>query len=115
MDPRKAEKVTGYVMLTIGIVLIVIPAVLALVTFLNGAKVPQFVPTPTGDSDSFATAFATFSNVCLIFFMFITLVWAGSIVSSRGVTMIKDVKLKLVRRNLGEVSEAVKEEAGSKK
>jgi hypothetical protein len=49
---------------------------------------------------------AIFSNVCLIFFIFIIMVWAGSILSSRGVTMIKDVKLKLVRKGLQEAAEA---------
>ena len=34
----------------------------------------------------------------------------GSIISSRGVTMIKDVKLKLVRKSPSEVAEAVKKE-----
>jgi len=44
------------------------------------------------------------------FFIFIIIVWAGSIISSRGVTMIKDVKLKLVRKSPSEVAEAVKKE-----
>jgi hypothetical protein len=34
----------------------------------------------------------------------------GSIISSRDVTMIKNVKLKLVRKSLSEVAEAVEKE-----
>jgi hypothetical protein len=48
----------------------------------------------------------TFSNVCLIFFIFIVMVWAGSIISSRGLTLIKEVKLKLVGKSVREAAEA---------
>jgi hypothetical protein len=35
------------------------------------------------------------------------MVWAGSIVTSRGVTMIKDVRLKLARRSLKEAADTI--------
>jgi hypothetical protein len=113
MKPEKAQKIeksTGYTLLVVGLVLIIIPAVTAFHMFLTGAQVPQFVHVPADQGSEFAGAFTTFSNVCMLFFIFIIIVWAGSVVSSRGVTMIKDVKLKLVRKSLREVAEAVKKE-----
>jgi hypothetical protein len=113
MKPEKAQKIekgTGYALLVLGLILIIIPALMAFYIFLTGGQVPQFVPVPAGQENEFAEALAAFSDVCMLFFIFIIIVWAGSIISSRGVTMIKDVKLKLVRKSLSEVAEAVKKE-----
>jgi hypothetical protein len=112
MKPQRAwktEKIVGYTLLMIGLSFIIIPACLLLWIFLSQRQIPQLVPIPV-TQDEFTTAFATFSNACLAFFFFIIIVWAGSIVTSRGVTMIKDVKLKLVRKNLSEATEAIPEE-----
>jgi len=108
---KKAEKIVGYVLLALGLVLIVIPAVLAIITFTSQAKIPQFIQAPAGAGD-FVEAMVVFSNACVFFFIFIVIVWAGSIITSRGVSMIKDVRLKLVSKSLKEAvetSEKVKE------
>lgn len=108
---KKAEKVVGYVLLALGLVLIVIPAVLAMIAFTSQAKIPQFIQTPAGASN-LVEAIVVFSNACVFFFFFIVIVWAGSIITSRGVSMIKDVRLKLVSKSLKEAvetSEKVKE------
>ena len=70
-----------------------LPALMAFYIFLTGWQVPQFVRVPTGQEKEFVGASAAFSGVCMVFFIFIIIVWAGSIISSRGVTMIKDAKL----------------------
>jgi hypothetical protein len=106
----KIEKIAGYLLLAVGLVFIILPACLALWIFLNGAQVPQLVPVPATQETEFTKAMATFSNVCLIFFIFIVMVWAGSIVSTRGVTLVKDVKLKLVKKSLDEATDAIKQE-----
>jgi hypothetical protein len=102
---KKAEKITGYTLLVIGLILIIIPALLAFSMFLSGAQIPQLVPVPTGEPNESTKSIVIFSNVCLIFFIFIIIVWAGSIISSRGLTLIKDVKLKLVGKSLQEAAE----------
>jgi len=112
MNPEKAkkiEKTTGYTLLIIGLLLIIVPAVVAFLIFLSSLQIPQLVPSPEGSEGDFTRALATFSNVCLIFFTFIIMVWGGSIITNRGVTMIKDVKLKLVRKELGEAAKTVEE------
>lgn len=111
---EKAEKITGYILLIIGLIFIIVPALLAFWIFLSGAQVPQLVPVPTGEASEFIKSMAVFSNVCIIFFIFIIMVWAGSIISSRGVTLEKDVKLKLVRKSLQEAEEIAEKTKGKK-
>ncbi|MCK4481787.1 hypothetical protein KAU55_01070 [Candidatus Bathyarchaeota archaeon] len=108
MKIEKPEKIVGYVLLVIGLIFIILVAILAYLVFASGAQVPQFVPVPVGGEDGFARAFAAFSNVCLIFFIFIVIIWAGSIISSRGITLIKEIKLKIVEGSLGEEVKIVK-------
>lgn len=113
MKPQeKAEKITGYTLLVIGLILIIVPALLAFWMFLSGAQIPQLVPVPTGETSEYIKSMVIFSNVCLIFFIFIIMVWAGSIISSRGLTLIKDVKLKLVGKSLREAAEAAEKVKG---
>ena len=105
MKPEtKAEKISGYAALVIGLILIIVPALLAFWVFLSGAQIPQLVPFPTGESDS-VKSMVVFINACVVLFIFVIVVWAGSIISSRGLTLIKDVKLKLVGRSLREATE----------
>ena len=101
----RAEKRFGYALLAIGLILIIISVILAVLMLLGAMHVPELVPVPAGDTSDYVQSMVIFSNVCLIFFIFIIMVWAGSILSSRGVTMIKDVKLKLVRKGLQEAAE----------
>jgi len=109
---KKAEKITGYILLVIGLILIIIPALLALWMFLSGAQIPQLVPVATGETNEIIKTKVIFSNVCLLFFIFIIIVWAGSIISSRGLTLIKDVKLKLVGKSLQEAAEVAEKVKG---
>jgi len=108
MNPEKAQKIektTGYVLLAVGLIFIIIPVVLALSILLSGTQIPQLVPVPAGETGESVESIVIFSNVCLISFIFIIIVWAGSIISSRGITMIKDVKLKLVGKSVREAAE----------
>jgi hypothetical protein len=102
---EKAEKTVGYALLAIGLILIIVPALFAFSMFLMGMQIPQLVPVSSEETSDNVKSIVAFSNVCLVFFIFIIIVWAGSIVSSRGVTLIKDVKLKLVSKSLQEAAE----------
>jgi len=79
--------------------------------FLSGAQIPQLVSVPTGETNESTKSIVIFSNVCLVFFIII-MVWAGSIIFSRGLTLIKDVKLKLVGKNLQEATEVAEKVKG---
>jgi len=114
MKIEKPEKIVGGILLVIGLIFIILPVWMAYSIFAGGTKVPQLILMPTGETDGFSTAFTTFSKVCLIFFIFIIIAWAGSIITSRGVTLIKEVKLKVTRENLSEEVEVVKKEKSEK-
>lgn len=103
----KIEKSVGYALLGLGLALIIVAVILALLVLLGALHVPELIPAIADEQDAFAKAFAAFSNACLIFFTLVIVVWAGSIVTSRGVTMVKDVRLKFARKSLKEVAEAV--------
>lgn len=92
MSTGKTEKTVGYILLVIGLIFIILPASLALIIFLNKVQVPQLIPNPTEETDGFSKSFAIFSNICLIFFIFIAMIWAGAIISNRGLTLIKEIK-----------------------
>jgi uncharacterized membrane protein len=102
---QKIEKTTGYVLLAIGLIFIIISVGLALSILLSGTQISQLVPVPAGETGESIESMVVFSNVCLIFFIFIIIIWAGSIISSRGITMIKDVKLKLVGKSVRQATE----------
>jgi len=107
---EKIEKTTGYALLIVGLILIIVPALIAFAVFLISAQIPQFVPISPTEPDANVRATAVFSNVCLLLFIFIIVVWAGSIITSRGVALIKDVKLKLVKKSLRQMAELAENE-----
>jgi hypothetical protein len=107
---EKIEKITGYALLIVGLILIIVPALTAFAMFLIGAQIPQFVPISPTETDPNVKATGVFANVCLLFFIFIIVVWAGSIITSRAVALIKDVKLHLVRKSLREMAELAEKE-----
>lgn len=108
---EKIEKTMGYTLLAVGLILIIVPALVAFAIFLIGAQIPTLVPVSSNEPDGYVRAVAIFSNVCLIFCIFIIIIWAGSIITSRGVTLIKDVKLKLVRKSLSKMAELAEKSA----
>ncbi len=73
---------------------------------------PQLVPA--SGTDSTRVFSSSFVNVLSVFFIFAIVVWAGSIVSSRGVTLIREVKLKVARETVGEEVLVVKKEEAEK-
>lgn len=103
-----------YVLLVIGLIFIVLSAILVCLIFASGTQITQFGPVPAEGEDGFAEAFATFSNVCLIFFIFVVTIWGGSTISNRGITLIKEIKLKIVEGSLGEEVKIVKKEKAEK-
>jgi hypothetical protein len=111
MQPEKAqrlEKTAGYSLLAVGLLFIIVPACLALVMYLTSAKIPQLVPPVVVGAEPVARALLQMANAGVVFFIFAITVWAGSILTSRGVMMIKDVKLKLVGRSLKEAASTAK-------
>jgi hypothetical protein len=112
MKPERTDRIVGYALLVVGLVFIIIPIAIALYIYFSGSQIPQLVPIPAGEPDDFVRAFAVFSNVWLLFFILAIIVWAGSIISSRGITIMKDVRLKLVRQSVREATETAQKIEG---
>jgi hypothetical protein len=106
MRIEKPEKIVGYVVLVVEFIFIILAAILACLLVSSGTQIPEFVQIPT--EGEFAKAVATVSNVYLVFFILIIIIWAGSIISSRRITLIKEIKLKIVEGNLGEEVQIIK-------
>ena len=108
MATEKRDKNIGYLLLAVGIVLIIIPVILALSLLLGAMSVPQLVKAPSSVTDDLAIASVAFSNACLIFFVLLVMMWGGSIVSSRGISLIRHVTFKVTREGT-DTSEAIEE------
>jgi Ca2+/Na+ antiporter len=106
MRIEKPEKIVGYVVLVVEFIFIILAVILACLLVSSGTQIPEFVQIPT--EGEFAKAVATVSNVYLVFFILIIIIWAGSRISSRGITLIKEIKLKIVEGNLGEEVQIIK-------
>ena len=100
---KAAEKV-GFILLLIGLVFIVLAAWLAFSIFIGFTKVPQLIPGLGADP------ILNLTNTFLVFFVLIIITWVGSIISSRGVTLIKEVKLKVLKESFGIEAETAEEE-----
>jgi hypothetical protein len=104
MKSRSTEITAGYVLLGLGLLFIILPSTLAISMFVTGAQIPEFIPSSTSEQNGTTIALTTFSNACLVLFLLAIPVWAGSIVTSRGVAMVKGVKLKLMAKSLKEAT-----------
>jgi hypothetical protein len=104
----KSEKIIGYVLLAVGLVFVVFPTWLGYSILLGGNGLPELVPSSSTD---FTSGIANVLSVALIL---IIVLWAGSIISSRGVTLIREVRLKVIREDVGEEVSVVKKEEAEK-
>jgi len=108
MKTQKPEKNVGYILIVIGLILIVLPVGFACAMLLGGMEIPQLVPALAGEAEEFSEAFATFNNVCLIGLLLIVIMWGGSIITSRGVSLIKEMELKVTREGMSEETKIAK-------
>ena len=108
----KSDKIVGYVLLAAGLVLVVFPMWLAYSMLLGGRGLPELAPSL--GTDSMGMFFSSLINILLVFFILIIVVWAGSIISSRGVSLIREIKLKVARESVGEEVLVVKKEEAEK-
>ena len=108
----RSEKVVGYVLLAVGLVFVVFPTWLAYSILLGQRILPQLVPA--SGTDTMSMAISSMINVLSVFFILIIVVWAGSIISSRGVTLVREVRLKVARDSVGEEMVVVKKEEAEK-
>jgi hypothetical protein len=127
---EKPERVVGYVLLVVGVVVLVIPTYLGVsIIFSGGSAVPKILEVPTvsfdetrfpvGDREVVVPISAAdvnevierlFPAVNLGLFLGVSviLVSAASVLMGKGVSLIKEVKLRAVREDVGEEVEVEK-------
>ena len=108
----RSEKVVGYILLAVGLVFVVFPTWLAYSILLGQRSLPQLVPS--SGTEPMSMTLSSMINVFSVFLILMIVVWAGSIISSRGVTLVREVRLKVARESVGEEMLVVKKEEAEK-
>lgn len=102
--PEKREKNVGYVLLAIGLSVILISIIIAFFILMGTISIPEVIEPPsgtdTGTMGELVNMLASFGDVFLAFFLLIVVEYGGGVIMSRGVRLIKEIKLSAV----GEVS-----------
>jgi hypothetical protein len=117
------HKVVGYVLLVIGLIVVVIPPYFGISILLRGGSaIPKILETPvlsgnttTSNSTIISTSSlnqilqATFPavNLVLLLVLSLILIYAGGVIMGKGVSLIKEIKLRTVREAVKEVSEEI--------
>ena len=79
------SKNVGYVVLGVGIALIVVSFAYALLSMLN----QPLIPSSSNVAEAIGLAIAPLMNACIKVLFLGVMIWAGSIVSARGISLIK--------------------------
>jgi hypothetical protein len=119
----ESHKIVGYTLLAIGFIVVIIPAYFGIsILFRGGSAIPKILETPvlsdsttTSNSTIISTSSlnaiitATFPavNLVLLLLLSIILIYAGGVIMGRGVSLIKEIKLRAVREAVKEVSEEI--------
>jgi len=131
---EKPEKIVGYVLLIIGLIVVIIPTYFGVSIIFTGASaIPKILETPVLSDATTPTNNATILlpistadinemiektfpaiNLGLFLALSVILISAGSVIMGKGVGLIKEIKLKAVREAVKEIGEEVKVEKEEK-
>ncbi len=131
---EKPEKIVGYVLLIIGLIVVIIPTYFGISVIFTGASaIPKILETPVLSDDTTPTNNATILlpistadinemiektfpaiNLGLFLALSVILISAGSVIMGKGVSLIKEIKLRVVREAVKEIGEEVKVEKEEK-
>jgi hypothetical protein len=118
-----SQKIVGYVLLVIGLVVVIIPPCFGIsILFGGGSAIPKILETPvlsgstttsnntlisTSDLNQIIKAVFPAVNLVLLFVLSLIMIYAGGVIMGRGVGLIKEIKLSAVRDAVKEVSEEI--------
>jgi len=131
---EKPEKIVGYVLLIIGLIVVMIPVYFGVSVIFTGASaIPKILETPVLSDATTPTNNATILlpistadinemiektfpaiNLGLFLALSVILISAGSVIMGKGVSLIKEIKLRAVREAVKEIGEEVKVEKKEK-
>jgi len=131
---EKPDKIVGYVLLIIGLIVVIIPTYFGIsVIFTGGSAIPKILETPVLSDATTPTDNATILlpistadinemiektfpaiNLGLFLALSVILISAGSVIMGKGVSLIKEMKLRTVKEAVKEIGEEVKVEKKEK-
>jgi hypothetical protein len=135
---EKPEKIVGYVLLAIGLVVVFIPTYFGIsIVFTGASAIPRILETPvlsnatttmnnatillpisTADINEIMEKTFPSVNLGLFLALSVILISAGSVIMGKGVSLIKEIKLRTAREAVKGISEEIevedKEEARKK-
>ena len=131
---EKPEKIVGYVLLTVGFIVVIIPTYFGISIIFTGASaIPKILETPvlsnvtipmgnativlpisTADINEIIEKTFPSVNLGLFLALAVILISAGSVIMGKGVGLIKEIKLKAVREAVKEINQEIKVEKKEK-
>jgi amino acid transporter len=98
MHIKKPERLVGYALLTVGLIIILASVVIAILLLLGNMALIQYIPQPviagSGSDTQLAQVIADLVplfNVIPTFLLFVVLIYAGSVLMGKGVGLIKEI------------------------
>ena len=131
---EKPEKIVGYVLLVVGLAVVIIPTYIGIsIIFTGNSAIPKILETPNISLDNITIPMGnttvvipiplstaeineiidkTFSIVNLTLFLAISviLISAGGGIMGKGVSLIKEIRLRAVKESVKEISEEIRVE-----
>jgi len=131
---EKPEKIVGYVLLVVGLVVVIIPTYFGIsIVFTGASAIPKILETPVLSNATTPMGNATIVlpisttdineiieksfpavNLGLFISLSIILISAGSVIMGKGVGLIKEIKLRAVRETVKEIGGEIKVEKEGK-
>jgi predicted membrane protein len=112
MRIQKPDRLVGYVLLIIGVILILIPVITSILILFSVMPLFIYVPIPAvNGTDSIAEEARVLANTFPLlnliptFLLFVVLVYAGSVFMGKGVGLIKDITLQVAKAPEKEATE----------
>jgi len=131
---EKPEKIVGYVLLVVGLVVVIIPTYFGIsIVFTGASAIPKILETPvlsnattpignativlpisTADINEIIEKSFPAVNLGLFIGLSVILISAGSVIMGKGVGLIKEIKLRAVRETVKEIGGEIKVEKEGK-
>jgi len=114
MRIQKPEKSVGYILLIIGLIVILIPILISILILLGNMEMPQYIPKPSvSGTDEIAKVMADafpLLNIIPTFLLFVVMIYAGSVLTGKGVGLIKEIQWKIEKAAKEEIEETAEPE-----
>jgi hypothetical protein len=112
MHIDKPERLVGYALLAIGLVIILISIIIAILMLLGNMGLIEYIPKPvitgSGSETEVAQVIADLVplfNIIPTFLLLVVLIYAGSVLMGKGVGLIKEINWQVTKATEKETEE----------